>query len=63
LPLVFSVSVFSFKHFDKVRVLVCMSSYRQIFKSTAVIGAAQVANIGIGVARIKVMALLLDFIE
>jgi PST family polysaccharide transporter len=36
-----------------------MSSYRQIFKSTAVIGAAQVANIGIGIMRNKALAVLL----
>lgn len=36
-----------------------MSSYRQIFKSTAVIGASQVANIGIGIVRNKALALLL----
>jgi PST family polysaccharide transporter len=36
-----------------------MSSYRQIFKSTAVIGAAQVANIGIGIVRNKALAVLL----
>ena len=35
------------------------SSYRQIFKSTAVIGAAQVANIGIGIVRNKALAVLL----
>jgi PST family polysaccharide transporter len=35
------------------------SSYRQIFKSTAVIGATQVANIGIGVVRNKALAVLL----
>ena len=36
-----------------------MSSYRQIFKSTAVIGAAQVASIGIGIVRNKALAVLL----
>jgi PST family polysaccharide transporter len=36
-----------------------MSSYRQIFKSTALIGATEVANIGIGVIRNKVLAVLL----
>lgn len=36
-----------------------MSSYRQIFKSTAVIGAAQVANIGIGIVRNKALAVFL----
>ncbi len=36
-----------------------VSSYRQIFKSTAVIGAAQVANIGIGIVRNKALAVLL----
>jgi antigen flippase len=36
-----------------------MSSYRQIFKSTAIIGAAQVANIGIGIVRNKALAVLL----
>ena len=36
-----------------------MSSYRQIFKSTAIIGAAQVANIGIGIVRNKALAVFL----
>jgi enterobacterial common antigen flippase len=36
-----------------------VSSYRQIFKSTAVIGATQVANIGIGIARNKALAVML----
>ena len=36
-----------------------MSSYRQIFKSTAIIGAAQVANIGIGILRNKALAVFL----
>jgi PST family polysaccharide transporter len=38
---------------------VFVSSYRQIFKSTAVIGAAQVANIGIGIVRNKALAVFL----
>jgi len=36
-----------------------MSSYRAIFKSTAIVGGTQVAGILIGIARTKVMALLL----
>ena len=36
-----------------------MSSHRQIFKSTALIGGTQVINMGIGVARTKALALLL----
>lgn len=36
-----------------------MSSYRQIFKSTALIGGTQVINILIGVIRTKVLAVLL----
>lgn len=35
------------------------ASYRQIFKSTAIVGAAQVANIVIGIARNKALAVLL----
>ena len=36
-----------------------MSSHRQIFKSTALIGGAQVINMGIGVVRTKALAVLL----
>jgi len=36
-----------------------MSSYRQIFKSTALIGATQAANIIIGILRTKALAVLL----
>jgi PST family polysaccharide transporter len=36
-----------------------MSSHRQIFKSTALIGGAQVINMGIGIVRTKALALLL----
>ncbi len=36
-----------------------MSSHRAIFKSTAIVGGAQLATIVIGIARTKVMALLL----
>src|ERR1043165_1637887 len=36
-----------------------MSSYRQIFKSTALIGATQAANIVIGILRTKALAILL----
>jgi antigen flippase len=36
-----------------------LSSYRQIFKSTAIIGGAQVASIAIGVVRNKALALML----
>ncbi|HEX3720179.1 MAG TPA: O-antigen translocase [Verrucomicrobiae bacterium] len=36
-----------------------MSSHRQIFKSTALIGGMQVINLGIGIVRTKVLALLL----
>jgi len=35
------------------------ASYRQIFKATSVIGGAQVISIAIGIARMKVFALLL----
>jgi PST family polysaccharide transporter len=35
------------------------SSYRQIFKSTALVGGAQVANILLGIVRTKVLAILL----
>jgi len=36
-----------------------MSSHRQIFKSTALIGGAQVINMGIGIVRTKALALML----
>jgi PST family polysaccharide transporter len=36
-----------------------MSSHRQIFKSTAIIGGAQVINMGIGIVRTKALAVLL----
>ena len=36
-----------------------MSSHRQIFKSTAIVGGAQVASIAIGVIRNKALALML----
>lgn len=36
-----------------------MSSHRQIFKSTALIGGAQIINLGIGIGRTKALALLL----
>src|ERR1700683_2244435 len=36
-----------------------MSSHRQIFKSTALIGGMQVVNLGIGIVRNKALALLL----
>jgi PST family polysaccharide transporter len=36
-----------------------MSSHRQIFKSTALIGVSQVINVGIGVLRTKALAMLL----
>ena len=36
-----------------------MSSHRQIFKSTALIGGTQVINMGIGLVRTKALALLL----
>jgi PST family polysaccharide transporter len=36
-----------------------MSSHRQIFKSTALIGGAQVINMGIGIVRTKALAVLL----
>ncbi len=36
-----------------------MSSHRQIFKSTALIGGTQVINLGIGIVRTKALALLL----
>jgi antigen flippase len=35
-----------------------MSSHRQIFKSTALIGGAQVINMGIGIVRTKALALV-----
>ena len=35
------------------------NSYSQILKSSALIGGSQVANIGIGIVRTKVMAMLL----
>ena len=36
-----------------------MSSHRQIFKSTALIGGAQIINMGIGIVRTKALAVLL----
>jgi len=36
-----------------------MSSHRQIFKSTALIGGTQVINMGIGIVRTKALAMLL----
>jgi enterobacterial common antigen flippase len=36
-----------------------VSSHRQIFKSTALIGGTQVINMGIGIVRTKVLAMLL----
>src|ERR1035438_3346860 len=36
-----------------------MSSHRQIFKSTALIGGTQVINMGIGIVRTKALALML----
>lgn len=36
-----------------------MSSHRQIFKSSALIGGAQVINMGIGIVRTKALALML----
>ncbi|MGH7950336.1 MAG: O-antigen translocase [Limisphaerales bacterium] len=36
-----------------------MSSHRRIFKSTALIGGTQIINMGIGIVRTKVLALLL----
>ncbi len=36
-----------------------MSSHRQIFKSTALIGGTQVINMGIGIVRTKALAVLL----
>ena len=36
-----------------------MSSHRQIFKSTALIGGTQIINMGIGILRTKVLAMLL----
>jgi PST family polysaccharide transporter len=36
-----------------------MSSHRQIFKSTALIGGTQVINMGVGIVRTKALALLL----
>jgi len=36
-----------------------MSSHRQIFKSTALIGGAQVINMGIGIVRTKALAVML----
>lgn len=35
------------------------ASYRQILKSTALLGGAQVVNIGVGIVRTKILALLL----
>ena len=36
-----------------------MKSYREIFRSSAIIGSASIANILIGIVRMKVLAVLL----
>lgn len=36
------------------------TSYRQIFKSTSLIGGAQVIRMAIGVVQVKALALLLE---